>query len=478
MTLERPAALALLLVVPVLLLLRLRAARPRTGRASSLLVWRRVAGDSPDPRQRPRPPLSAWLEAAAAGLAALAVAEPSLLLADAPRPVVILDTSPSMQVRDGPGGSTREEAARAAVRRAGLEASDVRPARDPAAGVAAAVGAEAAGRPLVLLTDRRPRGGPAGVAVAGWGGPAVNGGIVAAAADPLPGGGAVVVVTVALHGAAGPTPARLQVGAGTSDLLLRGSGETTVERRVADVGPTGIGVRLELPGDALAADDEVLLRPRGGGPVALRCDDAFAASPLGRALLAAGPARGSGAAGEDPVLAVPGGDAPPVILRIPAAPDGGPVAGATVVTTDHPLAAEVLVDPSADLGRRGRGGAPGAPVLADGEGPLVGAEAAGDGLRVSFAFQPGGSWAARDPSFVVLATNLVEAAGGGPARFAAEGLLDPAETDAAGEGFGDADTLLRARGRGGSGRRGLGLPLLAAATLLAIASLLLHRRGR
>jgi hypothetical protein len=56
-----------------------------------------------------------------------------------------------------------------------------------------------------------------------------------------------------------------------------------------------------------------------------------------------------------------------------------------------------------------------------------------------FRFIPGGTWAERDPSFVVLAKNMVEFVGGGEPRVEAEGLLNARETREAAEGetFGD-----------------------------------------
>jgi hypothetical protein len=74
-SLDRPWALALLAVPVLLLWLRLRAARPREAEASSLLVWSKVSQNDTQ-AARPRPPVSAWIEALGAAALALGLAGP------------------------------------------------------------------------------------------------------------------------------------------------------------------------------------------------------------------------------------------------------------------------------------------------------------------------------------------------------------------------------------------------------------------
>ena len=95
-----------------------------------------------------------------------------------------------------------------------------------------------------------------------------------------------------------------------------------------------------------------------------------------------------------------------------------------------------------------------------------------------FAFQPGGTWAERDPSFVVFAKNLVEYAAGGPARIEATGVLDPEETREAAEGeaFGDLRKALEeAQAPDPATRRPWAVEFLAAGAALLLAAWWMQR---
>jgi len=488
-TVAHPAALALLALPAVLLWLRLRARRPREAEASSLLVWRRVVPGTAGP-DRPKPPLAAWVEAAGAAALALAIADPSVAGAPMAEPHVLLDTSASMHVRR-PDGTTRLEAARAAVHRAG-----VRP--HLSGEVAQDLPAYLSGdRPVVVLTDRPVPGfpdDPPRLRVIALGGPVFNAGITAIAAEPIGEQRFRVLVTVEAHGAAGPVEGWLQVdGASRSITVLPGVPASAIYEIAVREAPldadalfegrfewAAIEATVSFPGDALPDDDSVTLRPAGGCRVGLVRGEDAGLDAMARAMEAAGAVRRRGFL--DPAslvhLGAPGFR--DLEIYIPAAAPGPEVAGASVVASDHPLARDVHVDPSVTLGPRGTSVPRGVPVLSDDAGALVAVRdrdgySMGD-IIVEFGFRPGGSWVERDPSFVVLAQNLVEMAAEGPLRLEAEGVLDPAETDAAGSAFGDADAALAAAfARGGGPGPSLAPALLAAAAALLAAAWLLAR---
>jgi hypothetical protein len=474
-TAGRPWALALLFVPPILLWLRLRAARPRETEASSLLVWSRVAPADAAPT-RPRPPLAAWLEAAGAALLAIGVADFGVPGPAASSVRVLLDASASMEAK-GPDGRTRIETAETVL--GSLEGVErcLRPEeRLPAL--------LATGEPLVVVTDRRlpdfpdvpPR-----LQVVGVGANGFNAGVSAAWGVPLGIDRRRVRVTIEAHGAAGPVEGVLLVRKEGRPVTISPGAplDLDLEVDVLDGEPDTLFVGVEFPGDRCDLDDFAGFRDAGGAEVTVSGIRLAGAGPLVRAL------RAAGATAVDlpaPYLELAAG--PPenrrVLVYLPGTADAGSISGESVVTGGHPIARDVVVDPAVTLGERGDGALPGVPVLLDARGPLVTVEEhAREGPLsardpyVHFAFLPGGTWVERDPSFVVFAKNLVEYAGGGPARLEAEGVLDPRETREAAEGetFGDLAAALEAARRPDPAAQVSFAPvlLLAAAGLLAAA---------
>ncbi len=445
MILDRPWALVLLSVPAVLLWLRFRAARPRTAEASSLLVWRKVSL-SDTPAGRPRPPLSAWLEAAGAALVVLAMADPGIPGA-APGVVrVVLDTSVSMHAK-GKGGRERIEAAREALAGSGAAIQESTRLADDLPALLAA------GAPVVVVTDHRLPGfedDPPRLRIVGVGEPGFNAGFTAAAGEPLPGGGSRVLLAVETSGTAGPVEGTLRVGGRVRTITLAPGRRMEVEEEFAPGEDEEIAA-LSLAGDVLPADDAVRFLTRGTREVHFDCRPDLKDGPLARALEAAGAIRGGEASSTwgialylDPAPAGWG-----TLLFLPASADGPIVEGVDVTASPHALTEGVAVDPSASMGRRADTGEPGDTLLSDSRGPLVTAdlsEAHGRGhTEVHFRFLPGGTWVERDPSFVVLAQNLVEWTRWGPPRVEGTGVLDPAETREAAEGetFGDLAAALR-----------------------------------
>jgi hypothetical protein len=464
--LERAWALGLLAVPAILLWSRLREARPRAAEASSLLLWRKVApGETP--AARPRPPLAAWMEAAGAALLAIGLADPGTAAAGAVR--VVVDVSPSMGTRRADGG-TRREAAEAAV-----------PPGNGGEG------------PVVLLTDHRGAllpGGRQPVATVGLGDRAVNAGITAAAGVPLPDGRWRILLTVEVHGVAGPVEGTLTLGRESRRFTVVPGTPLPLEWD-AHLDPWNPReARVILAGDACGADDAVVLRPRGTLLVWLRASShaiGSGTSPLFRALEAAAGhgIRGPGDpadVGETLEITVEDGPAPmsslppfrtAVRILLPDGAGGGPIPGAAVVATAHALVKDVRIDPSVELGTAAAMALAGEPLLVGPDGPLLTAWNEEGVTHVGFRFAPGGTWAATDPSFVVLAQNFVDHARGGPARLEATGVLDPAETReaAGGETFGDLAEALRAAAAAAAGpRRSLAPHLLGAGAALLLAA--------
>ena len=458
MILGRPWALVLLLVPPILLWLRLRAARPRDSEASSLLVWNRVAPADAAPT-KPRPPLAAWLEAAGAALLALGVADLAIQGPGASSVRVLVDSSPSMEGRAVPAipGPVEETP----------DPERVLP------------GLLASGTPVVVVTDRRLPAfpdDPPRLQVVGVGRPGFDAGITAASGAPLPDGRWRLFLTIEAHGAPGPVQGTLAIdGARESITLTPGTPLEVVRESPARPSEAAIG----FPGDPFAPDDRVSLAPRGGEPVRALAAGALRESPLARALAAAGAELSAKVGmGLDEHLVIDlvptaGSKGTALALRVPQEASGPEVAGAKVAASDHPLVGDVRVDPASTLGRRPatggfvkiprerrtEGAAPleAKVLLSDETGPalLFWDRTSAAPPEVEFLFLPGGTWVERDPSFVVLAKNLVDHAAGGPARLEAAGVLDPGETRQAAEGesFGDLAAALDAARRPDPGTR-------------------------
>lgn len=475
MILGRGWALVLLAVPAILLLLRIRAARPRAAEASSLLVWRKVSSSDTLAR-RPRPPLAAWLEAAGAALLVLALADPAIPGAAAGTVRVLLDTSASMHAK-GADGRTRLEAARAAL--AGRE-TVLQEAARPEEVLPALL---AAGRPVVVVTDRRLPGfedDPPRLRTVGVGEPGFNAGFTVAAAEPSPGGGMRVFLSVEAWGGPGPVQGTIEglgPGGGREVLTLSPGAARDFDRSIGTVDV----VAIQFPGDVLSLDDRLMLKPFVEGPTPLaRGDPRGPGEALLRALEAAGAGRAAGDGNPGEVVLLSSGEGTGVlaVLAFPVDASGGEVRGAEVVAAADPLARDVSVDPAVTLGTRGGPAPPGEVLLADGAGPLVTVER-GDVLRVRFGFRPGGTWVERDPSFVILLKNIVDAVRA-PARveilsdymeLGRDPSVGPRETReaAAGESFGDLEAALReASLPDPAGRRPLAvMVLLGGAALLA-----------
>jgi aerotolerance regulator-like protein len=423
-SLERPWALALLAVPVLLLWLRLRAARPREAEASSLLVWSKVSlGDTPS--AKPRPPLAVWIEALGAAALALGLAGPGAPGTAPAPPLVLLDASPSMRGATVPA-----------------EGATVQTSFHPEVDLPSLL---AAPGPVVVVTDHRlPSFSdvPGRLWVVGIGKPGFNAGITAASWDLLPDGRWRLFLAVEAHGAAGPVEGTLRIGDLKETITVAPGRPLEVVR---DVPPGAAEARIEFQGDALPGDDAVALSARGGAPLRAEMhgpgDDALRSLALAVEACGVRVELGSPLGDRRGIFLVRGRDeVPSAEWWFPVKPGARAVRGAGVAAAGHPLARDVHVDPSSTLGARGDDELPGSPVLLDADGPLVTEK---DGF-VHFAFLPGGTWVERDPSFVVLVRNLVDAAAGGPARIEATGVLDPRETREAAEGeaFGDLRAAL------------------------------------
>jgi hypothetical protein len=437
-TLGRAWALALLVLPAILLWLRFRAARPRAAEASSLLVWRKVS-PAGEPAGRPRPPWSAWVEAAGAVLVVLALADPAVHAAAPGEVRVLLDTSPSMHATDGEG-RTRLEAARDIVLKYDTM---IQESGRPEADLPAIL---AAGSPVVVVTDHRLPGfedDPPRLRIVGIGGGGFNAGITAAVGEPAGEGRWNLFLTIEAHGGSGPVEGTLEmmrVDGGPERITLLPGRPLEMTRVVQ--GDTVLG-ELSFPGDTWSFDDHLICAAEPVLPVVVRGDRDGPAGPWIRALEAAGAGQGGGGTGDGIVSLAT--DAPSgnrvVTFRLPLDAAGGEVAGEGVVAADHHLVRDVRVDPSVLVGRRGALSPAGEVLLADSEGPLLAYR--GDTGVVEFGFLPGGTWVERDPSFVVLAKNFVDRLSGGPPRLEG-GHWDPRETaEAVGESFGDLDAALR-----------------------------------
>ncbi len=469
MILGRPWAL-LLLAVPVLLLwLRLRAQRPREAEASSLLVWKKVSAGEAAPT-RPRPPLSAWLEAAGVLLLVVGAADPANP-APAPAAVrVLLDTSPSMNAKR-PDGKTRLEYAHSL-----LGGVDVRESREAERNLPALL---AVGVPLVVVTDHRLAefpDDPPRLRVVGVGAPGFNAGITAASGELVRDGKWSLFLVLEAYGAAGPVEATLS-GVGDRRTVTMTPGhplDLTLDLDEPRF-PRPFPASLAASGDVLDADDGLLFFPPGlgGGQVAAEVPERPELDALARALEASG-ARVGRTSAEAAADARVGR----IRLNLPESVGGEEVPGSSVVATDHPLVRGVQVDPAVTLGKRAGTVPVGIPILVDGKGPLATVEPGVPDreeiapVTVHLAFLPGGSWVDRDPSFVVFVKNLVEHAGFGP-PWISTGVRSPVETREAAEGeaFGDlAMALEEARRPDPAGRTSTAAVLLfAAAGLLAAA---------
>jgi hypothetical protein len=344
-----------------------------------------------------------------------------------------------------PDGRTRLEAARALVAEYQTDVHvDVRGSADLARDLPPLL---AAGPPVVVATDHRLPGygdDPPRLRIAGFGSPGFNAGITGVSGGPLPDGTWRALLTIEAHGGPGPAEGTLRIGGVESSITLSPGRPAEVVREV----PKGDFLAgLDFPGDVLGKDDTASVAGFGGARVALDRDPDSRLDPLVRALEAAGAEAGRTRPGPPGIHLVRTGTdrddlthQGEIDLAIPAAAGGKDVLGATAIASEETLVKEVRIDPSGTMGIRGDCGPPSARVLlSDGDGPLVWLEDRPGGIVVQFAFVPGGTWVDRDPSFVVLARNVVEYAALGPPRLVAEATQDPAETREAAEGetFGD-----------------------------------------
>jgi hypothetical protein len=445
---EHPLALLLLVVPAILLWLRTRAERPRPAEASSLLVWQKVSPSDTVP-EKPRPPLAAWIEAAGAALLAVGMAGP-MGAEGAPAPVAILnDLSPSVGV----------DARRTMLGPFPAEEAKVEewPSTDPERDLPALL---AAGKPVIVVTDHHmPEfpDEPHRLRVIGRGKRAFNAGITAASGVVLPDGRWRVLLVVESHGSSGPVQGTLRIGS-VEDPITLGPGKALELER--EVSRDTAWARILFPGDCMEADDAVMLRGAGGEAVVFSAPDRADLGPMVRALEAAG-ARRDGLRSLPDSLTLKGEKGGALQLDF-FAPDAGteaqPILGRNVTTPDHPLTRDVHIDPGVTMGSRSKPAViekevapdpverlmvhPPSARLLDEEGQPLATyypEERNDAARVMFRFIPGGTWAERDPSFVVLAKNMVEFVGGGEPRVEAEGLLNARETREAAEGetFGD-----------------------------------------
>jgi hypothetical protein len=447
-SLDRPWALALLVVPVVLLWLRLRAARPREAEASSLLVWAKVS-PSDTPSAKPRPPIAAWIEALGAAAVVLGAAGP-FLEGTLPRShvLVIRDTSPSMYTRaENPSGGDRNRLGVACAAQASTGISSQGPGeKDP---VPAAIAASAT-EPVVVITDHRLPGledVPGRLRVIGIGKPTFNAGITAASGVPLPDGRWRLFLALEAFGVPGPVEGKLRIGAPEESITVAPGRPLEIVRDV----PAGAAeARIEFKGDALAEDDIVAVKAVGGLQVhCFPVDSGTWLVSMVRAMAAAGADVQGGPGGWE--SSRPGiriwSESKHLYVRTLKGDEGAVVNGTNVSLTTHALARDVRVDPSSTLGRRiASEEQRGVPVMVGLDGALVSVEEDMDGFTdgkkttvVNVGFEPGGTWVERDPSFVVFAKNLVDYAAGGPARIEATGVLSSAETREAAEGetFGD-----------------------------------------
>lgn len=458
MTFDRPWALALLVVPVVLLWLRLRAQRPREAEASSLLVWQKVSPADAAPA-RPRPPLAAWLEAAGVVLLVAGLADPGMQAADTRPFRVLLDRSPSMESKRK-DGMTRIEYARSLVVSESLrEIGNVE--RD-------LPGWLGSGSAVVFVTDHRIPGFediPGGFQMVGVGDRGWNAGITMAATELQPLGTRQALVSIEAHGSSGPVQGRLRIGPKEESITVSPGAKTEIVR---DIPGSQVEVQIEFPGDVLPADDRAIIPSFVEVPLAASDDPDLA--PVVRALEAAGAVRQE--LGPLPPRTIALGF---LTLRFPPPGGGDAVRGDRVVATGHPLARGVSVDPTGTLGARRAAPPPGEPILVDEIGPLVSATYdspvfGAPAPDIHFALVPGGTWAERDPSFVVFAKNLVECSAKVPVELVTLGVLDPKETREAAEGetFGDLAKALEEARRPDPAARAP----LAAAFLFAAAGLL------
>jgi hypothetical protein len=309
-----------------------------------------------------------------------------------------------------------------------------------------------------VVTDHRIEGfadDPPRLRIVGVGTPGFNAGITVTTGDATSEGVGRVLLTVTAHGSAGPKAGTLRftpsVGEAQSRPITVSPGvalDLPQEWRWSRGDWEEGAVRIECADDLLPADDQVDLAARGGAPIAFFAPERPDLDAMLRALEAAGAARKPRKSESGDVhFHRPGGAGEfgfakdSCWIQFPPNGSGAEVRGDSVVATGHPLARDVCVDPAVVLGRRGGPAPSGVPVLVDAGGPLI---CVGSGGDIEFGFVPGGTWVERDPSFVVLARNIVEFAAGGPARVEATGVLDPAETREAAEGetFGDLAAAL------------------------------------
>lgn len=488
MTLGAPAALWLLLAVPLLVLLHMLRARREARVVSSVLFWQHAVRDLQTrfPVRRLERSLLLLLQVLAVTLLALALARPSLTLPGAAGPalVLVLDTSLSMQATDVPpsrfaraqaealallarGGSGRPAmvvaagprprivhdlsrdvpSLAAAVRR--LRPTDGRADLEGAVELAAAQRAEGRAVQVVLFTDR-PWPATPGVTVHQVGTPAPNVAVTRATVRVGDDGQDALLVEVANLGA---QPRRVRVeatwpdGAATAAVLVLRPEERAV--RVWAARSDGVvRVAVRAPdgrplGDALPADDaaEVVvgdaLRPRvllvsSGNPFLEAALDALPVREVRRAPRADPAAWGAFdlvVLDRPPPLALPPGR----YIVVGTVPEGLPVsrtgrAQGLVVTRaeeGHPLLQAVdLVGTRVDEAAVLR--PRGGQVLAEGQVPLLWLFEDGARRVLLVPFDLARSDLPLSPAFPLLLANAVEWLAGPVVVPAGEAPLLPA----------------------------------------------------
>jgi hypothetical protein len=431
-----PAALWGLLLLPVVVLLRLLARRPRVLVVPSLIPWRAAAGASASPRRRALlVDLPLALQLAAVAAAVLAAAGPELRGSRSAgrRVAVVIDNSASMAARAATaGGPTRLEHARARLREelgrlgeyhgalwvtsprplqlAGPDASRAEVEEALFSVAATAAGGDLAG---ALGGARRAAGAEALPIVAGddlgalgemadeelilvrVGAPAGNLGIVAAAVEPPRAFCAVRNAGLEPRRAAVTMTVGGETKSAEKDVAPGARAEFTFELPAELEG--FVELKLEPGGDDLAADDAVRLAAgRGPRPVLLAAAGRAAGSTL-RALAALGfPAPveiAGGALPEGSRLVVACGLWPP---ELPAG------AFALVVAPPHAGGFEFDVERASGLDP----GPGGLAVMRDAGGERALIALSADRRACVLAFDPEGTGWVGHPSFPVFFERL------------------------------------------------------------------------
>ncbi len=443
MTFATPWALLWLLAVPAVLVLHLFRRRlvERRVAASFLFPPERLVTTAGRTRTRLLRTPSLWLECLAAAVLALWLAGPSFGGAAARHVVFVLDDSASM------GAGAAKKAVAAVTARAGSLASrdrvtilrtgprpvtvlgpgdvpsaaagalaawhPVQPSHDPVPTLDLARELAAGGGEVVFCTDRAPAVPAPDVTVLAFGTPAANCAILTAR-RVLRAGGEDLLVRVGAVGAIGGNELTIDLGDGVAPAR-----EAVVfEEGIADVTlrlPPGTGtVHLRLAGDALSIDDEAWLLPAPERVVAV-CDllaaESRAALQIARVFAATERVRFVG----DPRDAQLVLTATPGMLRpgqLEMVIDAGPGErdawrGPFVVDRSNGLFAGVHLQ--GVVWASGRGGLPGAVLVAAGKKALATEDAVDVGRRVRLDLDASVGNLVRSPDWPVLWTNVVEA---------------------------------------------------------------------